>query len=60
VLVTRMQSEHGLGVRARSPAAGTWLPLVVLVLAVIVSRVSGRRYLKATMRAADERAATVG
>ncbi len=41
-------------------AAGTWLPLVVLALAVVVSRVSGRLYLKTTMRAADERAATVG
>jgi hypothetical protein len=36
------------------------MPLVVLVLAVIVSRLSGRRYLEATLRAADERAATVG
>jgi hypothetical protein len=41
-------------------AAGTWLPLVVLALAVVVSRVTGRLYLNATMRAADGRAATVG
>jgi hypothetical protein len=41
-------------------AAGTWLPLVVLALAVVVSRVSGRLCLTATMRGADGRAATVG
>ena len=41
-------------------AAGTWLPLVVLALAVVVSRVSGRLYLNSAMRAADGRAATVG
>src|SRR5919199_6010396 len=34
-------------------AAGTWLPLVVLALAVPVSRVSGRRYLSSTMRGAE-------
>jgi hypothetical protein len=33
-------------------AAGTWFPLVVLALAVIISRVSGRLYLSSTMRAA--------
>ena len=41
-------------------AAGTWLPLVVLALAVVVSRVSARLYLRAAMPDADERAATVG
>jgi hypothetical protein len=41
-------------------AAGTWLPLVVLALAVVVSRVTGRLYLNATMRDADGRAAAVG
>ena len=41
-------------------AAGTWLPLVVLALAVVVSRVSARLYVRATMPDADERAATVG
>src|ERR687886_1621185 len=40
--------------------AGTWLPLVVLALAVVASRVGGRLYLNATMRAADGQAATVG
>jgi hypothetical protein len=41
-------------------AAGTWLPLVVLALAVVVSRVSGRRFLNSTMQSADARTATVG
>jgi hypothetical protein len=41
-------------------APGTWLPLVVLALAVVVSRVSGRRYVRSTMPAADDRAGTVG
>jgi hypothetical protein len=33
-------------------SAGTWHPVVVLALAVVVSRVSGRLYLNGTMRAA--------
>ena len=41
-------------------AAGTWSPLVVLALAVVASRVGGRLYLNATMRAADGQARTVG
>jgi hypothetical protein len=41
-------------------APGTWLPLVVLALAVVVSRVGGRLYLASTMRAGEERAATPG
>jgi hypothetical protein len=41
-------------------AAGTWLPLVVLAVAVVTSRVSGRRYLHATMQAAEGSSATVG
>ena len=41
-------------------AAGTWLPLLVLALAVVVSRVSGRRFLNSTMQAADARTASVG
>jgi hypothetical protein len=41
-------------------AAGTWLPLGVLALAVVVSRVGGRLYLRSTTRAADGQAATAG
>jgi hypothetical protein len=41
-------------------AAGTWLPLVVLALAVIISRVRARLYLRSTMHAAGGPAATMG
>jgi hypothetical protein len=41
-------------------AAGTWLPLAVLALAVVVSRVSGRRYLNSATRATEGQAAAVG
>ncbi len=40
-------------------AAGTWLPLVVLALAVVVSRVSGRSYLRSAMRGPGGPAAAV-
>jgi hypothetical protein len=41
-------------------AAGTWLPLVVLAIAVPVSRASGRLYLNSAMRTSDGEAAAVG
>jgi hypothetical protein len=41
-------------------AAGSWLPAVVLALAVVVSRVSGRRYLSSTMHAAEGFPAAAG
>jgi hypothetical protein len=41
-------------------AAGIWLPLVVLALAVVVSRLSGRLYLRSTMRAAEGPATAAG
>jgi hypothetical protein len=41
-------------------AAGTWLPVVVLALAVVISRVSGRLYLNSTLHAAEGPTATVG
>jgi hypothetical protein len=41
-------------------AAGIWLPLVVLALAVVVSRLSGRLYLRSTMRPAEGPAAAAG
>jgi hypothetical protein len=34
-------------------SAGTWLPVMVLALAVVISRVSGRLYLTSTTRAAE-------
>jgi hypothetical protein len=40
-------------------AAGTWLPLVVLALAVVVSRISGRLYLNSAMRGPGGPAAAV-
>ena len=40
-------------------AAGTWLPVVVLALAVVISRVSGRLYLSSAMRAVEGPAAAV-
>ena len=40
-------------------AAGSWLPVVVLALAVVISRVSGRRYLNSTMRAVEGPTAAV-
>jgi hypothetical protein len=40
-------------------AAGTWLPVVVLALAVVISRVSGRLYLNSAMRGVDGPAAAV-
>ena len=40
--------------------AGTWLPVVVLALAVVISRVSGRLYLTSTMHAAEGPSATTG
>jgi hypothetical protein len=41
-------------------AAGTWLPLVVLALAVVISRVSGRLYLNSAMPGTEGPAAAVG
>jgi hypothetical protein len=41
-------------------AAGTWLPLVVLALAVVISRVSARLYLRSTVPAGGGPAAAVG
>jgi hypothetical protein len=41
-------------------AAGTWLPVVVLALAVVISRVSGRLYLNSTLNAIEGPTATVG
>jgi hypothetical protein len=40
--------------------AGIWLPVVVLALAVVISRVSGRLYLTSTMYAAEGPSATTG
>ena len=39
--------------------AGIWLPVVVLALAVVISRVSGRLYLNSAMHAAEGPAAAV-
>jgi hypothetical protein len=41
-------------------AAGTWLPVVVLALAVVISRVSARLYLSSAMHAAKGPSATMG
>lgn len=40
-------------------AAGTWLPVVVLALAVVISRVSGRLYRNSATRAVEGPAAAV-
>ena len=40
--------------------AGIWLPVGVLALAVVISRVSGRLYLTSTMYAAEGPSATTG
>jgi hypothetical protein len=41
-------------------AAGTWLPLVVLALAVVISRVSARLYLRSAMPAGGGPATAMG